>query len=416
MTKKAPFQFQTTTGRLAAMHWNVPLLALAIAHAGCTNANDYPAPAAGPLYAVSVTSVAQGFDFSTAMIMSVPSLAEGVADPKTGIEVGAGELRIWPGATAGVVFAVLGEEAAIARYELDSSGRLVATGKLGLASVGITTFNSGEAIRVVSEDKAYFLDPASWQAVVFDPSSMSILDTLDLGGLAHTTTGYFAWVPSALRGNELVAMTYYLDWQAETVEALTRAVFIDTETDEVSVAETTACGGVGYLTWTDSGDLLGAQDTWSAATYRLGRGPAPCMARIEAGSHEFDEGFEVPALKETTLAVGGLVPGPGGSMFMRVLDEELAPVDADSSVIGLFSMPAWRTVRLPGDLSGDFEPVATLAPTAGGLTWFQVDGTVYVNDSAADYTESTLVNMSNPDGPSRGLKVAGVPFGIVRMR
>ena len=114
--------------------------------------------------------------------------------------------------------------------------------------------------------------------------------------------------------------------------------------------------------------------------------------------------------------VGGLIPGPGGQALVRVLDTSAAPLTADRTGRELYASRAWDTRRIDLTNPVSLESIER-ASVAGGIKFFEVDGEVYENDSAANFSETTLVRTTT-DAVSlvTGLQVPGVPFGLVRVR
>jgi len=57
-----------------------------------------------------------------------------------------------------------------------------------------------------------------------------------------------------------------------------------------------------------------------------------------------------------------------------------------------------------------------LAPATADVLWFQVDGHVLGAQTAADYTETTLVDLTAAGGPTPALTAPGFLHGVARIR
>ena len=118
-------------------------------------------------------------------------------------------------------------------------------------------------------------------------------------------------------------------------------------------------------------------------------------------------------LNELTGApTGGLIPSGGSSIYVRVLDPR-PPTNATG--MELFGLASWATWEI--DLSPLEAPRRIERnPVAGGISYFVVDGEAYENESAADFSSTTLIRTTGPGAPAEGLRTPGVPFSVVRLR
>ena len=129
--------------------------------------------------------------------------------------------------------------------------------------------------------------------------------------------------------------------------------------------------------------------------------------------------FEVPSSR-VPKEIGRLgIAGRGITRLygeVMVFDTSEAPLTADRTGRELYASRAWDTRRIDLTNPVSLESIER-ASVAGGIKFFEVDGEVYENDSAANFSETTLVRTTT-DAVSLvpGLRVPGVPFGLVRVR
>jgi hypothetical protein len=373
-----------------------------------------------PVFAVGSTTFSQ--EGVSSYVALVPGLGPEVnVDYERVLELPAGG-RIW-GSTAlpGELLAVNNETATVTRYGLTRSGELEPRETLGFSAHGITAFSaeSGTRIDVVSPSKAYLFDGGTAQAVVFDPSSMVISGVIDLGALVRD--GWrtsFGFSETLLRGEELVVFTFYEDMAAQQHAAELRLALVDTRSDTATVVADSRCPAT-YAMRTNSGDIYFSSDGRAAAYHRTqpSSTPTPCLLRLNAGSPALDPSFRMDLASLTGgLATGGLVPAGAAAAFVLALDEGLATISETTLPSELYGSRAWRWWRVDLGSESAGARIDSPGPSAGGVVFMRVDGESYANDSAPDYSSSTLFRTSAPGGPERGLTLRGVPINVLRLR
>jgi hypothetical protein len=367
------------------------------------------------LYAVM--SVIAGDMTSASYVSLVPSLAEGeVRDLKQSTEVSNASYMF--GVDGKPSIYVLDNSAALTRYDISASGSLMKGPVLSFASYGVTAGVSERSVFFVSDTKAYLLDDVSLQAVVWDPSTMLASKAIDLRGLRRDQwTTYFDYRPKR-RGKQLVLAAYYIDESFSSSLREATAAIIDVDTDQVTLLSDKRCGGFSTSVLSSSGDIYFSSDPYLGALHRLGGeavSPGGCLLRIQAGQNVFDPSYfnEVTALADGFG--GGIVPGPGNSAYVRVYDEKLVPIGSSASAFDIYANASWQFWRIELGSTQRGTP-ATLAPGAGTLRVFNLDGRSYATNASADYSSTSLVDMSQPAGPRDGLRVPGNVAGVVRVR
>lgn len=146
-----------------------------------------------------------------------------------------------------------------------------------------------------------------------------------------------------------------------------------------------------------------------------GEGPAACALRVRAGETELDPAYkvELAELADGRVA-GGLAPAGKHALFFRAVEPDLE-IDADSDISGVWSDAVWTWQRW--DLATDrVEPVTGLQPSAAGGLTYEVDGHVYAVDAEADWSASTLIDLTAEGGPEPALHATGYIYGAARIR
>jgi hypothetical protein len=370
-----------------------------------------------PLYAIEGTSF--GAEGETSYVALVPSLGAGTSiDYSRVLEVPGGASVF--GRSGGRFFGLgKGQEPTITRFDVGADGVPVEAGTLSLLAYGIsnTWFDPG-LVPILSDTKAYVIDSSQMQVIVWDPSTMTVTGSFPLDGVALADHRTLFEPDPTLRDGQLLVVALH---NREDVTASVSTLFVlDLEADRLErVARDERCGGLWDSVLDSRGDLYLATGVWDAAQNRtLGAtvSGAPCLLRVNAGQTEFDPGYFVEL---STLAggrtAGGLVGGTGDQAFVKVLDETgLGEIGAES-FDEVWSGAHWQWWRM--DL-GSSAPAAIISsqPLSAAVSGvLSVDGTVFVRNSNADSSETTLLDMS-ADEPRAGLTLRGFPYGIVRVR
>jgi hypothetical protein len=222
-----------------------------------------------------------------------------------------------------------------------------------------------------------------------------------------------------VRGTELLFSVGWFDWETnDTILGETGLVVIDTTTDAVVRFDVDArCGGITQTVVTPSGDAYLVSSALAGAGYRLGRLPtAPCALRVAAGADALDASYLVRLGDLTAGALAGEpVPGGQGRIFLRVFDESLGTVASDANTWDLTGQLAWTWWRW--DVAANMAArVAELQPATADVLSFEVEGRVFGAETTADYSETTLIELTAAGGPKRALTTPGFLHGMARIR
>jgi hypothetical protein len=373
-------------------------------------------PAATTQGRYAVLSQVSSADATVGYVSVVESIAEGeLSDTSRSLELADAGYLFGTGASAR--FYVLGDSAVLAAYDVLNDGSFVPGPSMSFANSGVVPGASERSVIFISETKAYLLDDRSLQAVVWNPTDMTITGSIDLGALGKEGwITYFDYRPK-LRGADLVLPAYYFDDSFGAASGEAAVAFIDTLTDAVEVVRDDRCGGFSTSALDDEGDIYLASDPYVDALRRVGTdpsAPAGCVLRVRRGERRMDPDFFLQISSVLPGFGGGIARGGAGFVYIRAYDEATAPVGPGTSALDLYGRAAWRWWRL--DLAGRTvaEPLDG-EPGSGTLRVFEVDGAAYATDASVDYASTMLVNMSDPSGPRRGLRVTGTVAGLVRI-
>lgn len=353
---------------------------------------------------------------TTSYFHVVPTLEAGtVVDPATALEV-PGSAKLFSIADAGW-FAIGGGEApTITRYTLDDDGRFVEGDTISLQDYGVRSL--WDTLYVASPTKVYYPDRDGRQLIVWNPTTMEITGSIALPDTARE--GYlslYGYTP-IVRGDRLLFTIGWFDWTNDRILGETGLVAIDTATDAVARMDVdTRCGGITTGVVTQSGATYFISSALAGAAYRLDRIPTPpCALRIASGADAFDSAYvgDVDAIAGGAIA-GEPVPGGGETIFLRVLDEQLATIDPQGATWEVTGQAAWRWWRWDAGSSAASE-MTTLAPGTADVLWFQVDGHVFGSETAEDYSETRLVDLTAAGGPAPALTAPGFLHGVARIR
>ena len=390
----------------------VALLALA----GCGGSEPGGGDSSGSAYLVG-TRVFGDDGAATSYFHVLPSIEQGTAvDPGRALEV-PGAARLYAAYDLGWFAVGDGESPTITRYTLDDAGALKPGAAISLQAYGVQSL--WDTLYFVSPTKAYYPDRAGTQLVVWNPTAMEITGTIPLPQTARAGFLALYGYTAVTRGDELLFSVGWFDWETnDTILGETGLAVIDTKTDTVARFDVdTRCGGVTQAVVTPSGEAYLVSSALAGAGFRLGRLPsAPCALRIGADADALDASYVIHLADLTAGALAGEpVQGGQGRIFLRVFDESLGTVAADANTWDLTGQLAWTWWRW--DVASNAATrVAELAPATADVLSLEVEGRVYGAETKADYSETTLIELTAAGGPKRALTAPGFLHGVARIR
>lgn len=332
-----------------------------------------------------------------------------------GIEVLGRALGVGPEG-GGAVFVAGDADPTVTRYDLQADGSLKEGSAVsflgrGLASIG----EYGGQFQFISETKAYFFDGPTAQVVIWNPRDMTVTGGISLDALVIEDAILTFSAAPLRRGNEVIT---FAGWRrGPEVPSQAAIVVVDSTTDEATVVTDDRCGYVRDGALGPDGKIYVATEAYGAAVHRLNpdSAAAPCMLRFDPEAKAFDSDFyvELSSLFDGDTA-GSLIRGPGGEVFLRVLDEEAFEIKDDTHPRVLASAAAWRWASVTlGDT-----PTATVLdaePTGGSVVMLELGdrsfAPLYQGQEATTFLEIT------EGGPGeRSLSTQGLVFSAVKMR
>lgn len=345
----------------------------------------------------------------------VESLDEARAlDYGTSLEL-PGRARLY--AAAGIGFFAIGdaENITITRYELEEDGTLVEGASLSLQAHGVTSMGP-QAVHFVSPTKAYYKDADQAQVIVWNPEEMVIERAIPLPDdvvVADHVNFFSQW--AGREGEAYFAVGAYT-FEYDRVLPGTSLVRLDTETDELTVTSDSRCRGLDQTANVD-GTLYFFSDVingFGHAVYPDDAGQQDCILRVSAGNTSFDEdyvGSIAPALDGRIGTVVSVTDD--GEVWAQVIDPETMPTEPGTTY-GEWYAAGWKWWHLP--LATLTDPVE-IDGEAGAYSGFTVatDDGFFVSQTAADYSETTLVDLSSGAAVS-GLSFPGFALDIARVR
>tara|TARA_R110002096_G_scaffold77896_12_gene183509 strand:- start:205 stop:1425 length:1221 start_codon:yes stop_codon:yes gene_type:complete len=327
-----------------------------------------------------------------------------------------GRARLY--AQEGTPFFAIGDSEALTltRYSISDSGELETGASLSLQPFGVTKLGA-QAVFFASETKAYFKDPGEAQIIIWNPQEMAVEGTIELPE-SLLREGYVAGM-SAWAGRDGEAFLT-VSWSTPAYDQVlegTALVRIDTATDAVTVTNDDRCRGitkvgrVGETLYFFSGVING----FGHAVYPDEGGQADCILRITAGETEFDSEYLGSMSNTLPEGVAGTVisVGSDGELWAQVVDLSVAP-STPGSTYGEWYSTGWNWWHMPID---SFADPASLAAEPGAYSSFLLaaDPGFYISRSAEDYSETTLLDLSNGT-PEEGLSFPGFTLDIVQLR
>ena len=379
---------------------------------GCgDDADETGLEVGNPEFALGLGIVDENFETSLFVVFT-DDIESGSVDLSNALETGGGgTLHGLPGSRD--FYTSSTERSEITKYQIQD-GFVREVGRVLLTDVGIQLF--GEQMVFDGPDRGFVLDVLSAQIVELNLEAMEIVGTIDIPELLDPNQPTFLSSPGVVRGDEVIFATYGTDIQQETVSDFSQIVFFNPSTATIE-RRTAPCGGLDYSTMMENGDIVFASDPWVAGIHAISdtQGPAPCLVRLPANSR--DPAPETIALNELTgRPTGGLIPGEGSSLFVRVLDTDNFPITGDTTAFGLFGLRGWMTYEIDLTQPDSASPVARDSLATGGITFFEIDGNVYENQSSPDFGSTTMLRVTGPGAPAPAIQAPGVVFDILRLR
>ncbi len=393
-------------------------LALALA-AGCgdpepvTPPTDTPSDT-GPLYAITTQLITadtpQSYVILTNKVAGDGQLALDKAIEVPGRSLGMGIPK------SGALFVAGSEAATVTRYDL-KNGALEKGQTVSFAGKGVTSIGEYQTqFHFASATKAYYFDGRTAQVIVWNPTEMTVLNAIAVPGLSiEGATTTFASSPLVVKGDHVFMPVGWRPSVGITKKA--GVIAVDTRTDTAVLATDDRCGYVRDGVTGPDGQIYFATETYGAAVYRVTGGdtPEPCLLKFDPVALKFDPDFYKPLSEFADGGtVGTLLPGPQGTAYVRVLDEQVYPINAGVHPRLVASAAAWRWTQITLDTFAA-TPVTTLPPSTGSSFLYEAEGQTLFTQFAAGSSATTLHQLTGHTGTPQ-VTAQGLIFSFVQLR
>jgi hypothetical protein len=391
--------------------WWITVAAFALTGCGGDSATE-PRVLEGYLVATSVPSADEFFT----LVGAIPSLDVEAADLAGGAEYPGQAGLIRSPSIPDAYFIASEESPTIQRFDLGDNG--VTPGRvLSMASLGLT-YGPGPTDTAFGPDGlAYSVNYDNEVVVVWNPTTMEIERSIDLPGL--TRDGYSSVGPISIivRDGFLLFPVSYGNFETGAGLPLTVLGALELATGEVTLTEDTRCSGIRSLVSAPDGALYGATDGFFATRRRLYgevAGTEPCILRVQPGEQRFDISYFVKSSALVDAAIVGdlSISADGARFIFYVFDEMLSPISPDAAYRDVARAPGWRLYQVPvssvaaGTPAGA-QPIAGLSAGARQGVRFNVDGRTWISLVEANFSASTLYDVSNGVEARRGPRFPG---------
>ncbi|MEM9193870.1 MAG: hypothetical protein AAGF12_32140 [Myxococcota bacterium] len=357
-----------------------------------------------PLYVAHFTQ--QTPDAFNSLVGIVSDLSAGTQFDVTGALTFPGFLGVvTPPTPNGSFFVMLGDETVIIRYDISETGELVEFDpRLNYSSLGATRGNFMLSFaHFISEDRAYMVVPDALSVLVWNPQTMTIVESIDLSsGLTPPDNLRTRTTDSRIdaQGRLLVPMGYCRFMNDDnTCAPLMRVAIIDPTDFSVTYDEDTRCGRPTLSVTDASGAIYFISHPGQSSQFVGGAAGDPafpgCLIRVQAGADGFDPNYYVNQLDLTPEGrpIGSIIPGVGNRAYATVWPRSPDEFDA-ANWFELRSEPVWQVFSFePGNEAATFALESGIPTTAD-----QISGRLVSVRRPSGEDELIPVALTNPDG------------------
>jgi hypothetical protein len=275
-------------------------------------------------------------------------------------------------------------------------GSFAETGRLSFANFGLTYMDFSNVI--VDADTAVSVLTSQAVAVVWNPTTMSVVGTIDLSHLVRAGYSLEAWTVVAHDGLVYVPGRW-ADWEGgEILQRMSLTVLDPATLSVVAVAEDERCGAGGQVTFDSRGYayMMGDGRNQMMQVFAAARGEPVvpnCLLRVAPGGADFEEDyfFEIPALTGgldamTELQSATLTDGIGFAMMQY---PERISADLDQVNFEHWDTPAYKMWRIVLGDTPTAEVVGGANFSVVGFSPASVAGKLY-NPESDDGSESRV--------------------------
>ena len=366
-----------------------------------------------PLYAL--TTNVWGTEGATGYLYTVDSVASGEPSLDRAVELPGGA---WLTAREGEpsVYVSSGEGGpTITRWDVDEQGELKEGTTISFEQLGFTTGMRFGTAPIVSETKAYLVDPQQHLIAAWNPKSMRVGKLIELE--LEQRDGLPAWIPSAVvRDGQLLVTAV---WEDDSRFApSSQVIVIDTESDEIiNVHEETRCEQLAIHSADSDGTVYYSAYAHSSAARKIlgdAYGARACALRVLPRGAAPDEGWEVDLseLADGRPAGEFILASDELGFFRAFYNEDVeATRETWQDKQGAPSYRWWKW-EIGSDRAEEL-PDQELTVEAAH---YVLDGKTYVGNPSANWAETTIVELQADGTLHEGAKLKGTPGGVFRVR
>jgi len=307
------------------------------------------------------------------------------------------------------------EGVSLQRYEL-VEGRFVPGAELSLQAYGVTSLGA-QAVLFASPTLAYYKDAGQGLIIAWNPRDMLIDEVIELPP-SLIREGYVLGVSSWVRRDD--EAFFAVSWSTPEYDRVlpgTALVRLDLATNEIEVAEDPRCRGIDTTANID-GSLYFFSDVingFGHAVYPDDAGQRDCILRVAPGSAVFDPDYLGSISAALPPGTSGTVAAvtEDGELWAQVVDLGVAPTSPGSTYAEWYAQ-GWTWSHLP--LATLSDAVAVDQPP-GAYSGFAVTvgSNLFLSQTAADYSSTTLLDVSGP-APVPGLSFEGFTLDLATLR
>ena len=295
------------------------------------------------------------------------------------------------------VFALNFESPTITRYD-EVDGALVEGPTVSFANFGLTSLASSlPPLVFLSNAKAYYLDAASSQILIWNPEAMETIGSIPLT-VADPPEGLRqGGLRVNLIGGQAVAYSSYVNEQDIGV-ARADFWFVDPNSDEVVATDVTEqCGGLQQNVATaTNGDTYIGMSALPAMEHALGLPGSypPCAIRIRAGTREVDTSY----LADLNALTGGLPTGQlisvGNDRALMLAYDTNIPIDPMLTGRELQTLPNWNFYEWELGTEQPATLVESLPTGTAAVATREFEGRAFLARISPDVSSTELLDLT----------------------
>lgn len=222
-------------------------------------------------------------------------------------------------------FVGLNPEPVFQRYLVSDTGVITLDKTLDFTNLGLS---NGRALmragKIMSATKGYIMDHKTLQIIEFNPTEMTITNTISLAELDEPTLPNRWSIFPVVDGDRFIATIGYYDdnWKAA---AHTKVVVLNSTNNTFTTDTSTDCGSVSSSAKDAAGNIYFASHDETALSFHQGTGSfPPCVIRINSGANEWDASYVMNMqnlTNDSRLAMTAMT-GTGNNAYTLVLSAE----------------------------------------------------------------------------------------------